>query len=382
MTISKSSLSSIPTCYATVSIGTPDTPLDQKLSAIAEAGFQGIELGFPDLLSFASKNYNKQVDPQDYDTLCDAGRKVAIMVEDAGLPIVMLQPFSNFEGWEEGSEGREDAFRRARGWIRIMQAVGTDMLQVVLTPTHPHSHFPKKNKTTHTHTHTLKLQKQQVGSTDSPHALPSLDALASDLRALCDLLSPHKFRLAYENWCWATHAPDWTDIWTTVQKVDRPNIGLCLDTFQTAGGEWADPTTASGLIERPESGGQDEGLGERFRGSLRALAEMVPQEKIFILQVSDAYRPREPLDAGADEQGLRPRARWSSCLRPVPFAGGYLPVVEVAKAVLGTGFRGWFSMEVFDGGPEGGDHEWKDLKGYATKAMKAHERLLQQAADS
>ncbi|KAL8813019.1 MAG: hypothetical protein Q9223_007154 [Gallowayella weberi] len=349
MTISKSSLSSIPTCYATVSIGTPDTPLDQKLSAIAEAGFQGIELGFPDLLSFASKNYNKKVDPQDFDTLCDAGRKVAIMVEDAGLKIVMLQPFSNFEGWEEGSEGREDAFRRARGWIRIMQAVGTDMLQ--------------------------------VGSTDSPHALSSLDHFASDLRDLCDLLSPHKFRLAYENWCWATHAPDWKDVWAIVQKVNRPNIGLCLDTFQTAGGEWADPTTASGLIERRE-GGKDEALEERFRASLRALAETVPAEKIFILQVSDAYRPSTPLDGKPDEQGVRPRGRWSSCLRPVPFNGGYLPVVEVAKAVLETGFREWLSTEVFDGGPDGGDQEWKDLKGYAMKAMKAHERLLQEAANS
>lgn len=134
MTISKSSLGSIPTCYATVSIGTPDTPLDQKLAAIAAAGFKGIELGFPDLLSFASKNYDKEVDPQDFDTLNDAARKVNIMVEDAGLKVVMLQPFSNFEGWEEGSEGREDAFRRANGWIRIMRALDTDMLQVPILP--------------------------------------------------------------------------------------------------------------------------------------------------------------------------------------------------------------------------------------------------------
>jgi hypothetical protein len=44
---------------------------------------------------------------------------------------MMLQPFSNFEGWEKGSREREDAFARARGWIRIMRAVGTDMLQVI-----------------------------------------------------------------------------------------------------------------------------------------------------------------------------------------------------------------------------------------------------------
>ena len=42
---------------------------------------------------------------------------------------MMLQPFSNFEGWPEGSKERADAFGRACGWTRIMRAVGTDMLQ-------------------------------------------------------------------------------------------------------------------------------------------------------------------------------------------------------------------------------------------------------------
>lgn len=141
MSVPNSSLSSIPTCYATVSIGTPETPLDQKLEAIAGAGFEGIELGFPDLLSFASQRQNKEVQPQDFDTLCNAGREVKQLVEKNGLKIVMLQPFSNFEGWEEGSEGREDAFRRARGWIRVMQAVGTDMLQVSYFPSVREEHI-------------------------------------------------------------------------------------------------------------------------------------------------------------------------------------------------------------------------------------------------
>lgn len=340
------SLAQIPTCYATVSIGTPDTPLDQKLEAIAAAGFQGVELGFPDLLSFASKRQNKVVQPQDFDTLCDIARDVRKLAEANGLKIVMLQPFSNFEGWEEGSERREDAFRRAKGWIRIMQAVGTDMLQ--------------------------------VGSTDSPHASGSLDYLASDLRELADLLAPHNFRLAYENWCWATHAPDWKDVWEIVQKVDRPNVGLCLDTFQTAGGEWADPTTASGLIER---GGGKEALERQFKTSLENLARTIPKEKIYILQISDAYKPRTPLSPGPepDENGLRPRGRWSLSLRPIPFDGGYLPVVDFTQAVLKTGFRGWFSMEVFDGGPDGSDTDWKDIEGYAKKAMASHNKLLQEA---
>lgn len=131
--LSKDSLAEIPTCYATVSVGTPKHPLDEKLKAIAAAGFQGIELGFPDLLSFASKNLGKDVGPQDFGLLCNAGLEVKRMCDELGLKIVMLQPFSNFEGWKPQSEERKDAFRRAKGWIKIMEAVGTDMLQVMLT---------------------------------------------------------------------------------------------------------------------------------------------------------------------------------------------------------------------------------------------------------
>ena len=217
----------------------------------------------------------------------------------------------------------------------------------------------------------------KVGSTDS--SIPtSRDVVTSDLKELADLLAPHNFRLAYENWCWSIHAPDWKDVWEIAQKVDRPNFGLCLDTFQSAGGEWADPTTKSGLL-----GGdvKKEDLQERFQESLKSLSATIPEDKIYILQISDAYKPKEPLDPKPDENGMRPRARWSSCLRPVPFDGGYLPVVDFAKAVLETGYRGWFSTEVFDGGPSGQDQEWTDMPGYTKKAMQAHERLLREITE-
>ena len=150
-------------------------------------------------------------------------------------------------------------------------------------------------------------------------------------------------------------------------------MGLCLDTFQTGGGEWADPTTESGLREDIPR----DGLEERFEKSLQDLSATVPSEKIFILQVSDAYKKKIQNEPNCN--GLRPRGQWSTNLRPLPFHGGYLPVVQFTKAVLKTGFRGWFSTEVFDGGPDGIDTEWNDLDGYAKKAMEAHKRLLQES---
>ncbi len=130
MTMSYQSLTSIPRCYATVSVGTPSHSLGEKLKAIASAGFQGIELGYPDLLSFASKKLSRDVGPQEFDILCNAGQELKGMCKELGLKVVMLQPFANFEGWKLQSEERKDAFTRAKGWIRIMEAIGTDMLQV------------------------------------------------------------------------------------------------------------------------------------------------------------------------------------------------------------------------------------------------------------
>lgn len=168
MTISPESLTQIPTSFASVSVGTSSTPLSSKLSAISSAGFTAIELGFPDLLSFASTFHKKDIKENDYDSLCSAGTEVKKLCEKNDLGIMMLQPFSNFEGWPKGSNERKDAFERAKGWIRIMEAVGTDMLQ--------------------------------VGSSDSPDISSDFHVLADDLRELCDLLAEHKFRLAYENW--------------------------------------------------------------------------------------------------------------------------------------------------------------------------------------
>ncbi len=191
------------------------------------------------------------------------------------------------------------------------------------------------------------------------------------------MLAPHSFRLAYENWCWATHAPTWKNVWDIIQAVDRPNIGLCLDTFQTAGGEWGDPTTPSGRIE---NAGSREELKERFKASMVELSATIPKHKIYLLQISDAYNPPSPLVNKADESGLRPRGRWSHDFRPFPFNGGYLPVVDVAKAVLKTGARCWFSIEVFDGGPDGKSGMKYDFEEFTKKAMESHRRLLDACA--
>jgi sugar phosphate isomerase/epimerase len=189
------------------------------------------------------------------------------------------------------------------------------------------------------------------------------------------MLAKEKFRMAYENWCWSTHAPTWKDAWEVVKEIDRPNVGLCLDTFQTAGSEWADPTTPSGLIEDVP---RDE-LDTRFKASMEELSRSIPPTKIYLLQISDAYKPAKPIER-KEIGGLRPRGRWSHDFRPMPYDGGYLPIEEVAKAVLKTGFRGYFSMEIFDGGPEGKGKDY-EMERFAKRAMENMQKLLKNVAD-
>ena len=121
----------IPTCYASCSIGhKPEHNLPAKLKAISQAGFDAIELSMPDLLSFANEKLKKEVGPKDYDDLCKVGPEVKKLCQEFGLKILILQPFANFEGWKKGSVEARNAIERAKGWMRIMESVGTDMLQV------------------------------------------------------------------------------------------------------------------------------------------------------------------------------------------------------------------------------------------------------------
>lgn len=197
------------------------------------------------------------------------------------------------------------------------------------------------------------------------------------------MLAKHNMRLAYENWCWSTHAPSWKDAWDIVRQIDKHNVGLCLDTFQIPGSEWADPTNLSGKIEDESTQNPEfkdvSPLDERFEQSLKELERTIPPEKIYLLQISDAYKPVPGPLHKKDIDGIRPRARWSHSFRPMPYQGGYLPVEAVTRAVLRTGFKEWFSVEVFDGGPQGEGEEY-DMEDFAGEAKDSLDELIRRCA--
>lgn len=177
-----------------------------------------------------------------------------------------------------------------------------------------------------------------------------LEVVARDLRELADMGAEQSppFRFAYENLCWGTYNDTWEKAWGVVKAVDRENFGLCLDTFNIAGREWADPARESGTVENADA---------VFRESLRRMVKEIDPKKVFYVQVVDAERLRSPLTTKHPfhVDGQKPRMSWSRNARLFMFEedrGGYLPVLAVLKAICdektGLGYKGWISAELFN----------------------------------
>ncbi|TBU25420.1 xylose isomerase-like protein [Dichomitus squalens] len=348
--------------YSTDSAGmNPSHTLPNKLRAIAEAGFNQAELGFPDLEAYAEQEYPgyKQLDRSgkgDIDKLVQLAENVKKLCDDLHLTILAVHPFDKFEGYQDSAK-RTAGFERAAAWFRVLKALGCDLLQ--------------------------------VGSTPDESTSGDYDVISGDLRQLADEAAAQEppIRIAYELWAWGAHVNRWEHVWEVCKRVDRSNFGLCLDTFQICARDYADPTSANGLLQDSPSGSA---LME-LSSSLKALATTVPPEKIFYFQISDGSHKVKPdaLKRTAAEQGISPLYAWSNAWRPLPYMnevcpredkqswGGYLPVLDVCDAVLRTGWRGPWSYEVFYKEDMSEDDQQIPTK-WATAAAKSHDVLVKE----
>ena len=167
------------TSIATVSIS---GDFGEKLTAIAAAGFEGIEIFENDFLAFDGS-------PR------DAGR----MARDAGLVVTLFQPFRDFEGLPEPQRRR--AFDRAERKFDVMQELGTDLMLVC--------------------------------SSVSPVSLGGIDRAAGDFHELGERAAKRGLRVGYEALAWGRHVSDHRDAWEIVRRADHRNVGLILDSFHT-----------------------------------------------------------------------------------------------------------------------------------------------------
>ncbi|GLT12599.1 bifunctional sugar phosphate isomerase/epimerase/4-hydroxyphenylpyruvate dioxygenase family protein [Sulfitobacter porphyrae] len=170
---------SLKTSIATVSIS---GNLEEKIEAIAAAGFDGIEIF-----------------EQDFIADIRSPRAVGDRIRAAGLEVMLFQPFRDFEGLPQTL--RAKAFDRMERKFDVMQDLGCDLVLVC--------------------------------SSAHPEALGGINRAAADFAEVGDRAAARGLRIGYEALAWGKHVNDHRDAWEVVRRADHPNVGLILDSFHT-----------------------------------------------------------------------------------------------------------------------------------------------------
>ncbi|NBE55962.1 bifunctional sugar phosphate isomerase/epimerase/4-hydroxyphenylpyruvate dioxygenase family protein [Streptomyces boluensis] len=162
---------------ATVSLS---GPLSEKLTAVAAAGFDGVEIFENDLLGTA-------LSPEEIRLRC----------ADLGLTIDLYQPLRDMEAVPEDVFVRN--LRRAERKFEVMRRLGADLLLVC--------------------------------SSVDPRAVDDDALAAGHLRRLAERAQEHGIRVAYEALAWGRHVHTYGHAWRLVEQADHPALGTCLDSF-------------------------------------------------------------------------------------------------------------------------------------------------------
>lgn len=286
--------------------------LSHRLDLARSYGYNGIELFYEEVVHIAQELPGGHTPENEL----EAARIIGGLCRERQLTILCLQPFWHFEGLLDRQE-HVKRLDQLSFWFRLAKALGTDMVQI------PSNFLPASQL-----------------SEDATLAVADLQA-AADM----GLREQPPIRFVYEALCWGTQCDLWEQSWDMVQAVDRPNFGLCLDTFNIAGRTYADPTSPIARVPNCDQAIQE---------SLERLVLNVDVAKVFCVQVVDAERLSEPLIEGHEffDAGQPPRMSWSRNCRLFygeQDRGAYLPVTEISKAIFqGLGFEGWVSMEFFN----------------------------------
>ncbi len=167
------------TSIATVSIS---GDLPEKLEAIAQAGYDGLEIFEQDFIAHDGN-----------------AREVGDLIRSMGLDITIFQPFRDFEGLPNPL--RAKAFDRAERKFDLMQELGTDLVLIC--------------------------------SSCHPEAIGGIDRAAADFHELGERAAKRGLRVGYEALAWGRHVDDHRDAWEIVRRADHENVGLILDSFHT-----------------------------------------------------------------------------------------------------------------------------------------------------
>jgi len=156
--------------------------LESKLRAIAQAGFDGVEIFENDLL-----------------TSQRSAREIGALIRDLGLKCTIFQPFRDFEGMPDSLRPR--IFERMERKFDVMEELGTDLLLIC--------------------------------SNVSPVSSGDRSRIVADFRELGERAARRNLRCGYEALAWGKHVWDHREAWSIVRETNHPSIGLILDSFHS-----------------------------------------------------------------------------------------------------------------------------------------------------
>lgn len=229
-----------------------------RVQAAAKYGSEGIEIFYEDL-EYLGKKLHGTDQLTDEHVLATAEHMREVL-DQVDLTVICLQPFLFYEGLLD----REEHARlivKLNLWFKIAKILGTDTIQI------PANFLPAEKLT------------------------GDLDVIVCDMLKVAELGQREEppIRFGYESLCWSTHIDTWEKSWEIVQRVDRPDFGLCLDTFNTAGRVWADPTSPTGITPNADA---------ELTASIDRMVNQLDVGKIFFIQVVDAEALDSPLVKG------------------------------------------------------------------------------------
>lgn len=312
-------------------------PLREKLKQAAFQGLKYLEVVEDDILVTAQKLDGGITDANQV----EAAKIVKSLCNELDLIPYVLQPFWFYEGLVDRKE-HEAQIKKLRLWMDLVKALGIQLIQI------PTNWLAK-------------------GTTDD------VNLIIKDLVEMAEigLAQEPAVSFAYEAVAWGTHIDTWEGSWEIVKHVNKPNFGLCLDTYHILARIWGDPT----LPEcRSPTGDAD------LQQSLDRMAKDVDVKKIFMVQLGDAELLRQPLVAGhafhSDER--KPRMSWSRNARLFAWDDtepGCLPLEAILKTLMkDLKYDGFVTMETFSAKLFVNDPEIPAK--YAAKAMKSWNEMM------
>lgn len=194
-------VASLPVAVPTMTLGRAWIhDLDVKIAEARNAGFQGLEIFWDDLVC-AAKRINPTSTEKDEAAMLRATRYTKELCDTNGLVVMALQPFLNYDGVLDETKHQEH-ITKLKLWFKVAKILGTDLIQV-------------------------PSQMNLEGTTGN------FDKIVADIREIGELglQEDPPIRFAYEALAWGAHLDLWQQVWAVVIKVDLPNVGTVLDTY-------------------------------------------------------------------------------------------------------------------------------------------------------